>query len=73
MQRLYGDSVENYTFYGDFMVKLVWRLSEAFVEKIRQLKFPDKLHINSTIKFPQKVSLSVLPPYNVHNFYISWR
>ena len=25
--RLYGDSVESDTFYGDFMVKLLWRLS----------------------------------------------
>ena len=28
--RLYGDSVETDTFYGDFMVKLLWRLSEVF-------------------------------------------
>ena len=29
----YGDSVENGTFYEDFMVKLVWRLSGVFMEK----------------------------------------
>ena len=32
-RRLYGDSVESVTFYGDFMVKLVWRLSRVFMEK----------------------------------------
>ena len=28
--RLYGDSVEGYIFYREFMVKLSWRLSRAF-------------------------------------------
>ena len=28
-----GDSVESDAFYGDFMVKLVWRLSGVFMEK----------------------------------------
>ena len=27
VRRLYGDSVQSDTFYEDFMVKLVWRLS----------------------------------------------
>ena len=31
--RLYGDSVESDTCYGDFMAKLVRRLSEFFMEK----------------------------------------
>ena len=31
--RLYGDSVKRDTFYGDFTVKLVWRLSKVFIEK----------------------------------------
>ena len=31
--RLYGDNVESDTFYGDFMVKLVWRLSGIIMEK----------------------------------------
>ena len=32
--RLYGDSVECDTFYGDTIVKLVWRLSGVFMEKL---------------------------------------
>ena len=32
--RLYGDGVESDTFYGDFMIKLVWKLSGVFMEKI---------------------------------------
>ena len=28
-----GERVESDTFYGDFMVKLVWRLSGVFIEK----------------------------------------
>ena len=32
VRRLYGDSVEWDTFYGDFTVKLVWRLSKVFME-----------------------------------------
>ena len=31
--RMYKDSVESGTFYGDFMVKLILRLSGVFVEK----------------------------------------
>ena len=31
--RLYGDSEESDTFHGDFMVKLVWRLSGVLMEK----------------------------------------
>ena len=31
--RLYGDSVENDTFYGNFMVKLVEKLSGGFMEE----------------------------------------
>ena len=33
VSRLYGNGVETDTFYGDLMVKLVWRLSEIFMEK----------------------------------------
>ena len=29
----YGDSVENVTFYGGFMIKLFWGLSMIFMEK----------------------------------------
>ena len=32
--RLYGEGVESDTLYRDFMVKSVWRLSEALIEKI---------------------------------------
>ena len=31
--RSHGDSVESDNFYGDFMMKLVWRLSEVLWRK----------------------------------------
>ena len=49
------------------MVKL------GFMEKAWEIKLQDNLHINFTIKSPLKVSLSLLPPYYPHNFYILWR
>ena len=36
--------MESDTFYGDFMVKLVWRLSGVFMEKTWEIKSPDNLH-----------------------------
>ena len=41
--------MESDTLYGDFMVKLVWRLSLASMEKHGK---SDNLHINFTIKSP---------------------
>ena len=32
--RLSGDNVESDTFYEDFMVKLVWKLSGVFLDKV---------------------------------------
>ena len=50
--RLYGDSVESDTFFRDFMVKLVWKLSGVFMETILYIKLPDNTHTNFTIKSP---------------------
>ena len=49
--RLCENSVESDTFCGDFMAKLLWRLCEVLVEKAWEMKLPDDLHINFTIKF----------------------
>ena len=35
--------MESDTFYGDFVVKLVWRLSGVFIEKTWQIKLPERL------------------------------
>ena len=79
---MYRDSVETDTFYRDFMVKLVRRLSEVFMEKTRYIKLRDYLHIeisihrkylspySFTIKSPQKVSFSILSPYYPRDFFI---
>ena len=36
--QMYGDSVESDTFYGDFMVKSVWRLFGVFIEELWKIK-----------------------------------
>ena len=38
--------------YGDFIVKLVWRLYGVFMEKTRHIKLPVNFHISFTMKFP---------------------
>ena len=48
----YGDSVKRDTFYGDFVVILVLGLSVVFIENTWQIKVPDSLRINFTIKSP---------------------
>ena len=58
---MYGDSVESDTLYGDFMVKLIWRLPRVFIEKTLFIKLPENLH--------EKYLLS---PYYPHSFYILW-
>ena len=52
--------MESDIFYGDFMVKLVWRFSGVFIEELWYIKLPHKLHITFIIKSPTKVSLSIL-------------
>ena len=42
--------MESDTFYGDLMVKLIWRLSGVFMEKTLHVKLQDDIHINFTIK-----------------------
>ena len=59
------DSTESDASYGDFMAKLIWRLSGNLIYHIYPIRIPDNLHTNFTIK-SQKVSLSTLPPYNLH-------
>ena len=41
--RLYGKHVKSDTFYGDFMVKLVRRLSGNLIYHAFSIKIPDKL------------------------------
>ena len=43
---------ESDTFHGNFMVKLVWRLSGVFMEKTRLIKLPDNRHTDFTAKSP---------------------
>ena len=44
--------MESNNFYGDCIVSLGWIVSDVSMEKTRQVKFPENLHINSTIKSP---------------------
>ena len=44
--------MESDTFYKDFMVKLVWRLSGVFGGKTWHFKLLENLHVNFTIKSP---------------------
>ena len=53
-------------YHGDFVVKLVWRLSGSFLEKIWYIKLPDNLHINFTIESRKKYH----SPYCLHTIYI---
>ena len=57
------------TLYGDFLVKLMWRLSGVFKKKTWQIGLPDNIHINFTIKCQLNVSHSILSPYRFHNLY----
>ena len=52
--RLYVGSVDSDTFYGDFMVKLVRRLSGFSWRKHGQSNFADNIHINFIIKISLK-------------------
>ena len=44
--------MDNDTFNGDFIAKLVWRFSGVFMEKTWYVKLPDNLRISFTIKSP---------------------
>ena len=50
--RLYGDSMGNDTFHGDFMIKLIWRLSGTLICHVFSMKTTDNLETNVTIKSP---------------------
>ena len=57
--------MESDTFYGEFMVKLIWRLSRILSYHFFFMKTPYNLQTNFAIKPPQKVSLSILSPYSL--------
>ena len=44
--------MESDTFYGDFMVKLIWRLSGNLIYHVFSMKTPDNLQAYFTIKSP---------------------
>ena len=54
------------TLYGDFMMKLIWRLSGNLIYHIFSIKIPDNLQTNFTIKSPMKVSLSTPYPHYIY-------
>ena len=38
--------MESNTSYGDFMVKLIWRLSGYLIEHVFSTEIPDNVHTN---------------------------
>ena len=42
--------MESDTFYGDFMAKLIWRLSRNLIHDVFSVKTPDNLQTYFTIK-----------------------
>ena len=48
--RNYVDSMEVDTVYGNFMVKLIWRLSGNLIHLVFSMKSSDNLETNFTIK-----------------------
>ena len=38
--------MESYTTYGDFVVKLIWRLSGYLIEHVFSIETPDNVHTN---------------------------
>ena len=58
--------MEGETFYGRFMVKLVWLLPITLTYHVSK----KKTKAISRLFLPEKVSLSILSPYHLHNFYI---
>ena len=50
--RIFADSMESDTSYGDFMVKLIRRLSGNFIYYVFSMETPDNLQINFTTKSP---------------------
>ena len=54
------------TFYGDFMVKLIWRLLGNLIYHVFSMENLDDLHTIFTIKSPYTVSQSTLSPYSRH-------
>ena len=44
--------MESDTFYGDFMAKLIWRLSGNMIHHVFSMKTTDNLYTNFTIISP---------------------
>ena len=51
-RRNYVDNIETETFYGDFLVKLMWRLFGNLIYHVFSMKTPGNLRTNFTIKPP---------------------
>ena len=47
--KLYRDSMERDAFYGDFMIKLIWRLSGDLICYVISMETIDNLHTYLTI------------------------
>ena len=54
--------MESDTFYEDFVIKIIWRLSGNFIYHVSSMKTPNNLQTNFTTRSPLKVSL---PTYTV--------
>ena len=61
--------MESDTFYGDFILKLVWKLLEVSMGKHGESYYRQSV-CQSHHKISIKTSLSILSPYYLHNFYI---
>ena len=48
--------MERDTFYGDFMVKLIWKLSADLIYHVFSMKIPDNLQTNYSHPVTVKVS-----------------
>ena len=58
--------MESDTFYGDFMAKLIWRLSGNLIYNVFSVKIPDNFQTNFTIKSRKSITLhttSIRCPY----------
>ena len=70
MKMVLKQYIESDTFYRDFMVTLICRLSGNLIYHVFSMKTPDNFRTNFTIIFtiksPKKVSLSTLSANNLN-------
>ena len=52
--------MESDTFHGDFMVRLIWRLSGNLIYPVFSMKTPDNLQTNFTIHSPYSKVTTVI-------------